>query len=550
MELALAIVLGLVAVLVLLLAFSVVRELYWDSRRRRAASCGQAPGDEEQPAPRKVVAVIGGGMSGLVCSKRMLDEGMTVVGFERADKLGGLWVFREGPEGKTYSSLRANVHKERLEMEGFPMPRSWPRYPSHWQLAEYLNAFAEHFGLVKAYKMQTEVVSCVCYGHGDEQHWIVKYRPVGEGADAEKTMRVDAVAMCVGQTCTPFVPTYPGQDAFQGRILHTSQYRGQAEFQGKRVLVVGAGAASGTDVAQDLSFGAKQVFLSVRRGVILLPRFLGGKPNGEWFERNIWAFVPFAWMLRLVALMTNMMTYESFGTGSADHHGIKGPPVVEMFRLKLDECKISDLTATDCCNLTQRVAMGAVRMRGAIESFTATGVRFADGTEEEVDAVIWATGFKRDTAGLACKVGRIGEEGAARLKLWRAVFHPSLPNFACCLQTHPYGSHWAVADMEARWISSVFAGRISLPATKQMEREAAEVAEHQSLDTCLDWKAIAAVSKQMGHPRPGIFRLLALLATKPVRTCRWLATSNVSRRISVDECAKPFDSECKFQTKL
>jgi len=536
-------------VLVLLLAFSVVRELYWDSRRRRAASCGQAPGDEEQPAPRKVVAVIGGGMSGLVCSKRMLDEGMTVVGFERADKLGGLWVFREGPEGKTYSSLRANVHKERLEMEGFPMPRSWPRYPSHWQLAEYLNAFAEHFGLVKAYKMQTEVVSCVCYGHGDEQHWIVKYRPVGEGADAEKTMRVDAVAMCVGQTCTPFVPTYPGQDAFQGRILHTSQYRGQAEFQGKRVLVVGAGAASGTDVAQDLSFGAKQVFLSVRRGVILLPRFLGGKPNGEWFERNIWAFVPFAWMLRLVALMTNMMTYESFGTGSADHHGIKGPPVVEMFRLKLDECKISDLTATDCCNLTQRVAMGAVRMKGGIKSFEATGVRFEDGSFEELDAVVWATGFNRDCVGLGCHVGREGEE-SKQLRLWQSVFHPSLPGLACCLQTHPYGSHWAVADAEARWMAAVFAGRLALPPAERMDAEAAAVSEHQSRDTCLDTTRVADVAGSMGLPRPSCLRLAGLLLVKPVRTCRWLMQVKSSRRFTVDECSKPFDGECKYRTKL
>merc|ERR1712039_1154378 len=160
----------------------------------------------------------------------------------------------------------------------------------------------------------------------------------------------------------PFMPTYPGQESFQGQIMHTSQYRGQAPFHGKRVLVVGAGAASGTDVAQDLSFGAKQVFLSVRRGVILLPRFLGGRPNAEWFERNVWSFVPLAWMLRLLTIMINMMTYETFGTGSAEYHGIKGPSVMDTIRTGLDECKISDWTATDCCNLTQRVAMGAIQV--------------------------------------------------------------------------------------------------------------------------------------------------------------------------------------------
>merc|ERR1711972_692998 len=147
-----------------------------------------------------------------------------------------------------------------------------------------------------------------------------------------QTLRVDAVAMCVGQTCAPFMPTYPGQESFQGQIMHTSKYRGQAPFHGKRVLVVGAGAASGTDVAQDLSFGAKQVFLSVRRGVILLPRFLGGRPNAEWFERNIWSFVPLAWMFRLLTIMINMITYETYGTGSAEYHGIRGPSVMDTIR--------------------------------------------------------------------------------------------------------------------------------------------------------------------------------------------------------------------------
>ena len=148
--------------------------------------------------PRKVVAVIGGGLSGLVCCIRLLDEGFDVVGTERADQLGGLWVFRVGADGKTYASLRANVHKERLQMEYFPMPKSWPRYPSHWQLAEYLQAFAEHFGLPGLYKMQTEVVSCKC-GADAEQGWIVTYRPVGAEASAEQTLRVDAVVMCAGR---------------------------------------------------------------------------------------------------------------------------------------------------------------------------------------------------------------------------------------------------------------------------------------------------------------------------------------------------------------
>jgi len=535
------IVLGCALALAALL--SAALELCADRRARRV--------DEEQPsAPRKVAAVIGGGVSGLVCSKRLLDEGFEVIGFERAGQLGGLWVFREGPEGKTYMSLRANVHKERLQMEDFPMPASWPRYPSHWQLAEYLQAFAAHFGLNGLYKMQTEVVSCRRQDHA-EHGWTITYRPVGSDAGAERTLQVDAVVMCVGQTCAPSVPSYPGQDTYRGQVLHTSQYRGQAPFQGQRVLVVGAGAASGTDVAQDLSFGAKQVFLSVRRGVILLPRFLGGRLNAEWFEQNIWNYVPLAWVFRLLTMIINMMTYETFGTGSAEHHGIKAPSVMDLAKFSdlFDELKMADWTATDCSNLTQRVAMGAVRMKGEIERFEETGVRFADGSFQELDAVIWATGFKRDCTGLGCNVGREGDE-SKRITLWRSVFHPDLPGFACCLQTHPYGSHWAVADMEARWIAGAFAGRFALPPAEQMAREAATVSEHQSKDTCLDTMEVAAIARDMGLPRPSGFRLMGLLLVKPVRTIRWLRLPKTTRRVTVDECAGPITVECKYDTAL
>lgn len=65
-------------------------------------------------------------------------------------------------------------------------------------------------------------------------------------------------------------------------------------FWGRRVLVVGVGAASATDITQDLSLGARQVFQTIRRGVGLLPWFLGGRPNAQYFERNSWDYVPSA----------------------------------------------------------------------------------------------------------------------------------------------------------------------------------------------------------------------------------------------------------------
>eukprot|EP00666_Eupelagonemidae_sp_cell4sb_P012706 gene12706-14732_t len=76
---------------------------------------------------------------------------VSVVGFERAPELGGLWVFRDGADGKLRSAppdtllchgLRTNTDKRAMELPDFPMPREWPAFLSHWQCAEYLTAFA------------------------------------------------------------------------------------------------------------------------------------------------------------------------------------------------------------------------------------------------------------------------------------------------------------------------------------------------------------------------------------------------------------------------
>lgn len=59
-------------------------------------------------------------------------------------------------------------------------------------------------------------------------------------------------------------PCFPGLNTFKGRVLHTSQYREPSDLAGQRVLIVGTGAASGSDIAQDLAGVAASVMVSVR----------------------------------------------------------------------------------------------------------------------------------------------------------------------------------------------------------------------------------------------------------------------------------------------
>jgi dimethylaniline monooxygenase (N-oxide forming) len=71
----------------------------------------------------------------------------------------------------------------------------------------------------------------------------------------------DVVMICNGHYNTPIIPDLPGQELFQGKILHSHHYRSVDLFKGKRVLVIGAGP-SGLDIAFQISPVAGNIVIS------------------------------------------------------------------------------------------------------------------------------------------------------------------------------------------------------------------------------------------------------------------------------------------------
>jgi dimethylaniline monooxygenase (N-oxide forming) len=73
------------------------------------------------------------------------------------------------------------------------------------------------------------------------------------------------VLVCTGHHAKPNLPTFPGQDKFKGRIIHSHSYKDHIGYEDKNVIVVGIGN-SGVDLACELSRIAKSVYISTRRG--------------------------------------------------------------------------------------------------------------------------------------------------------------------------------------------------------------------------------------------------------------------------------------------
>ena len=303
---------------------------------------------------------MGAGPAGLACAATIGARGLKVAVFERANHVGAAW------RGH-YDRLHLHTDRNHSGLPGMEMPRSFPLYPSRLQVVEYLENYAAHFGIAPAFG--TNVTSL---RHEDGQ-WCAN--------TAAGPVKAPIAVVATGVAGAPYRPSWPGREAYQGSVIHSSEYRNPQNYSGKRVLVVGFGN-SGGEIALDLAEAGIDVALAVRGPVQILPRDLLGLPI------LVWAIMYQPLPARLVDIINAPVL--RLALGSMKKLGLrlakKGP--AQMAR-------DGRIPLIDVGTLA-RIKDGSIRLRGGIDRFTSDGVAFDNGAREGFDAVILATGFRAD----------------------------------------------------------------------------------------------------------------------------------------------------------
>jgi cation diffusion facilitator CzcD-associated flavoprotein CzcO len=219
----------------------------------------------------ETVCVIGAGAAGLTAVKNLTEHGFGVDCYERETTVGGAWNWRHD-RSPVYASTHLISSKPFTQFPDFPMPDDWPDYPHHSQALEYLERYADHFGVRDQVWFGTEVVRI---HPADGDRWYVTTRSTGGGD--ERTTRYAAVVVANGHNWAPKLPTYERLDQFRGAMIHASQYKDAAQLRGHRVLVVGAGN-TGCDIAVEAAQQAAACWHSTRRGYWYAPKYVMGRP--------------------------------------------------------------------------------------------------------------------------------------------------------------------------------------------------------------------------------------------------------------------------------
>ena len=387
------------------------------------------------------VCVVGAGPSGITTAKRLKEFGIPFDCFEASDEVGGNWYFKN-PNGMSacYQSLHIDTSKWRLAFEDFAVPADWPDFPHHSQLFQYFKDYVAHFGLRDSIIFDTSVDRAE---RGDDGLWTVTLS-TGE------TRAYDVLVVCNGHHWDPNIPDYPGY--FDGTLMHSHSYNDPfdpIDMRGKNVVVVGMGN-SGLDIASELAqrYLAKELIVSARRGVWVLPKYVGGKA-GDKMAVPAWMPRRFSLALSRRFLRKNIGTMEGYGLPAPDHLPFEAHPSASG-------------------EVLGRAGSGDIAFKPAIAALEGKQVRFADGSVVDVDVIVCATGYHISFPFFSDP--NLLPDSDNRFPLFKRMMKPGIDNLFFMGLAQPMPTLVNFAEQQSKLLAAYLTGRYLPPTTDEMER--------------------------------------------------------------------------------
>ncbi len=382
--------------------------------------------------------IIGAGSSGIAACKVLQDHAIPFDCYEASDRVGGNWAYDNPNQmSSAYKSLFINTSRERMEYSDYPMPKSYPVFPHHTQIAEYFNNYVDHFGFRQHIRFNCLVTRAEPLEGGG---WEITLQ---DGS----THRYRALMVANGHHWDPRWPEPPFPGHFNGEIIHSHYYRVPDPYVDKNVLVLGFGN-SAMDIASETSRVSKMTYLAVRRGFHIIPKYVLGRPLDQPILYNQ---LPNALLLRLVALGLAIQVGKltNYGLPEPDHPVLHAHPTVSS-------------------DILTRITHGRVRVKPNIRELDGDGVIFTDGSREQIDCIIYCTGYKISFPFFRPEVVEARQND---LPLFRRVFHPKYRDLFFIGLLQPLGAIMPLAELQSIWVSKYLLGQYTLPSQSELLRD-------------------------------------------------------------------------------
>jgi putative flavoprotein involved in K+ transport len=376
--------------------------------------------------------VVGAGPAGLGTAAMLRKRGVPTLIVDRANAVASSWHAR-------YDGFRLNTSSWFSYLPGRRFPRTAGQWPSRESLVSYYETYAHENEL--EIQLNTEVVRI----ERDKDLWLLR--------TSQREMRSRNVVVATGRDHTPVIPPWPGKNDYGGEMIHSAEYKNARPYLDKKVLVVGPGN-SGFEIADQLSRGgAAMTWLSIRTPPHVIHRNVGPVPTD--------AFAVLGRRLPVATVDAAAEVIRKIRIGDLSKYGINSPPDGIYTRVNR-----TGMIPTVDGSFLDAIKNGRVEVVPAVDSLHASHVALADGSIIEPDALIAATGYRRNLEPLVGHLGILDGDGFPLVHDRQT--HPNAPRLHFIGFTVPLSGNLRQHRFDARKIARSIGSRQESPLNEEV----------------------------------------------------------------------------------
>jgi putative flavoprotein involved in K+ transport len=362
--------------------------------------------------------VIGAGPGGLAAGAMLRRRGIDHVVVDRADEVGASW-------RQHYDRLHLHTVRWLSHLPGYRFSRRHGRWVSRDGVVRYLEAYARHHQIELMLGTTVERV---------DRGFVLR--------TSRGDLQARNVVVATGYNNTPLMPDWPGRETFTGELVHAADYRNASPFEGRDVLVVGAGN-TGAEIAVDLvEGGAGRVRMAIRTPPHVVLRESNGIPTQAT-----------GLLMRRVPTKIGdpiASAVSRFTVGDLTQYGIGKPPR-GLYSRAVEEHQIPIIDV----GLIDQLKAGRVEIVGAVEGFDGARVVLAGDDAIEPEVVVVATGWQRALEPLVGHLGVLAPNG--RPAVHGAQTPPQAPGLYFTGFVNPVSGMFRELGIDARRIARAIA---------------------------------------------------------------------------------------------
>jgi thioredoxin reductase len=346
------------------------------------------------------VVIVGAGQAGLAIAARLGLLGVDTLLVDQRERVGDIWRER-------YHSLALHNQVVLNHLPYLPWPPNWPTYLPKDMIAGWLETYA--------FAMECNVWGGTSMEGATYDEAVGQWRVNVRRKDGtERVLRPRHLIFANGIAGKPYTPAISGLDHFEGEVMHTQRYQDGARWQGKHVIVIGAGT-SGHDLAQDLHGHGAHVTLVQRGSITVASIKAASLVHAVYYEGDLSTEE----CDLLAAASSYPLLVKSYQAAVAKGKEIDRDLIAGLLArgMKLDwgedetghqmkfrrrhggyylNCGCSDLIVAGEVGLVQHED---------IETYVAEGARLKDGSILPADLIITATGYEPQEAVVRAMLG-------------------------------------------------------------------------------------------------------------------------------------------------